>query len=135
MVKAAVKYEGNWKRAKAIAGKAWETHEKRTPIAPKITRSRLEINRLSQQERNEHMQKGLCFICHGPGHRASDHKCRSFPPLNQTNRCRYPPPKQMNCFTLKRKGTEAYVNIKAILGDLDEEEKGKALTLMEEVGF
>jgi hypothetical protein len=41
----------------------------------------------------------------------------------------------MNRFTLKRKGTEAYANLKAILGDLDEEERGKTLTLMEEVGF
>jgi hypothetical protein len=95
----------------------------------------LEINCLTQQERNEHMQKGLCFICHSPGHQASDHKCGSFPPPNQTNRHGYPLPELMNCFTPKRKGTEAYVNIKAILGDLDEEEKGKALTLMEEVGF
>jgi hypothetical protein len=51
------------------------------------------------------------------------------------NRHGYPPPKLMNRFTPKRKGTEAYVNIKAILRDLDEEEKGKALTLMEEAGF
>jgi Ty3 transposon capsid-like protein len=68
MVKAVAKYEGNWKRAKAIAGKAQETHEKKNPATPKTMRSTLEMNCLSQQERNEHMQKGLCFICHGPGH-------------------------------------------------------------------
>ncbi|KAF8219113.1 hypothetical protein L208DRAFT_1343238 [Tricholoma matsutake] len=26
------------------------------------------------QERVEHLQKGLCFICHQPGHRSSDHR-------------------------------------------------------------
>jgi hypothetical protein len=136
MVKAAAaKYEGNWKWAKAIAGKAWETHEKKTPATLKTTRSMLEINHLSQQERNEHMQKGLCFICHRPGHRALDHKHRNFLPLDQANRHGYPPPEQTNRFVLRRKGTEAYTSIKAILGDLDEEEKGKALTLMEEACF
>jgi hypothetical protein len=134
MIKAAAKYEGNWKRAKAITGKAWETYEKKIPT-PKAMKTTLEINRLSQQERNKHMQKGLCFMCHSPGHRASDHKHGSFPPLDQTNRRGYLLPELMNRFTPKRKGTEAYANIKAILGDLDEEERGKTLTLMEEAGF
>jgi hypothetical protein len=95
----------------------------------------LEINHLSQQERNEHMQKGLCFICHGPGHWASDHKHGNFLPLDQMNKCGYLPPKQTNHFTLRKKGREAYANIKAILGELDEEERGRTLTLMEEAGF
>jgi hypothetical protein len=114
MVKAVAKYKGNWKRAKAIAGKAWETHKKKT-AAPKTMKLTLEINHLSQQEKNKHMQKGLCFVCHGPGHQASDHKHRNFLLPDQTNRCGYLLPEQMNCFILKRKGTEAYVNIKAIL--------------------
>jgi Ty3 transposon capsid-like protein len=135
VIKAVAKYDGNWRRAKAIAGRAWETHEKKTATAPKTMKSTLEINCLSQQERNKHMQKGLCFICHSLGHRASDHKHGNFPLPDQTNRHRYLPPELMNCFIPKRKGIKAYVNIKAILGDLDKEEKGKALTLMEEAGF
>jgi Retrotransposon gag protein len=134
MIKATAKYDGNWRRAKAIMGRAQETHEKKTAATPKTMKSMLEINHLSQQERNEHMQKGLCFVCHGLGHRASDHKHGNFPPLDQTNRHGYPP-EQTNHLVPKRKGTKAYTNIKAIIGDLNEEEKGKALTLMEEVGF
>ncbi|KAF8235206.1 hypothetical protein L208DRAFT_1258047 [Tricholoma matsutake] len=34
----------------------------------------LDINRLMNQERMEHLRKGLCFICHQSGHRSSDHK-------------------------------------------------------------
>ncbi|KAF8222229.1 hypothetical protein L208DRAFT_1110996, partial [Tricholoma matsutake] len=29
---------------------------------------------LTNQERMEHLRKGLCFICHLPGHRSSDHR-------------------------------------------------------------
>jgi hypothetical protein len=123
---AAAKFEGNWKRARAIAGKARETHEKKTPPTPKVERSTLDINRLSQQERTEHMKKGLCFLCHQPGHRSSEHK-HGTPPQNFQR-----PTYQ---YTLKRRGGEAYANIKAIMAELDEEEKGKTLKLMEEAGF
>ena len=77
-------------------------------------RSTLDINCLSLQERTEHMEKGLCFVCHKPGHHSSDHKCGNPPPLNS-----------MYHFTLEGKGAKAYANIRAIMADLDKEEKGK----------
>jgi len=33
----------------------------------------MNVDRLSVQEQANHMKKGLCFLCHLPGHRASDH--------------------------------------------------------------
>ncbi|KAF8234076.1 hypothetical protein L208DRAFT_1263911 [Tricholoma matsutake] len=34
----------------------------------------LDINRLTNEEHMEHLQRRLCFICHQPGHQSSDHK-------------------------------------------------------------
>jgi hypothetical protein len=72
----------------------------------------------------EHMRKGLCFVCHKPGHHSSNHKHGIPPQTTPTYR-----------YTPKKKGAEAYANIRAIMADLDEEEKGKTLRLMEEMGF
>jgi Retrotransposon gag protein len=79
-IEAASKFDGQWRRAKAIAGKA-KTEKKMTPTPPPKTRetNTLDINRLSNQERAEHMRKGLCFVCHQQGHRSSDHKNRNIP--------------------------------------------------------
>jgi hypothetical protein len=32
----------------------------------------MEVDRLSEQERNDHFKKGLCFNCHEPGHKSND---------------------------------------------------------------
>jgi Retrotransposon gag protein len=79
-IDAASKFDGQWRRAKAITGKA-KTERKTTPApAPKAKETNtLDINRLSNQERAEHMKKGLCFICHQQGHRSSDHKNGNIP--------------------------------------------------------
>jgi len=80
----------------------------------------------------EHMKKGLCFICHKPGHRSSDHKGGRTPPSSPP----YSPPSNSNFrFTLKKTGAGAFTTIKADMADLDDEEKGKALKLLEEAGF
>ncbi|KAF8218665.1 hypothetical protein L208DRAFT_1024007, partial [Tricholoma matsutake] len=80
----------------------------------------LEINQLSYQERIEHMKKGLCFVCHQPGHRATKHK------KGEKRTKDWPSP--------KNKGKEAYSRIRAIVGELDEEEKKGALTAIEDEG-
>ncbi|KAF8229713.1 hypothetical protein L208DRAFT_1208253, partial [Tricholoma matsutake] len=73
MINAASKYDGQWRRAKVITGKLQESWAKK-PTSSKPKETPLEINRLSDQERVEHMKKGLCFVCHQPGHRATKHK-------------------------------------------------------------
>lgn len=77
------------------------------------------INRLSISERDEHMKKGLCFECHKPGHRASDHKAGTPSTPQKT----------------PLKGKDAYARIRTILTELDEDEKEVALKNMEEEGF
>jgi Retrotransposon gag protein len=89
-IDAASKFDGQWRRAKVIAGKAKDKPEKKTTSAPapktKETNT-LDINQLSNQERAKHMRKGLCFICHQQGHCSSDHKDgrvpTSFPNKNE----------------------------------------------------
>jgi hypothetical protein len=34
----------------------------------------MEVDRLSERERKEHFDKGLCFNCHQPGHKSNDPK-------------------------------------------------------------
>jgi Retrotransposon gag protein len=130
-IEAASKFDGQWRRAKAIAGKA-KTEKKMTPTpAPKAKEANtLDINRLSNQERAEHMRKGLCFICHQQGHRSSDHKNGNIPTPSfspNRNENRYQPQ--------KKSGTDTYAKIRALMAELDEEEKGKTLLLMEQSGF
>jgi hypothetical protein len=79
----------------------------------------MDIDRLSIQERDNHMKKGLCFECHKPGHRASDHRAGT------SNTPQKPP----------MKGKDAYQKICALLTELDEDEKEAALKEMEEEGF
>ena len=67
------------------------------------------------------MKKGLCFVCHQPGHRATEHK------KGETRTKDRPFP--------KNKGREAYSKIRAIMKELDEEGKEKALALIGDKGF
>ncbi|KAF8234189.1 hypothetical protein L208DRAFT_1090479, partial [Tricholoma matsutake] len=124
-IKAASKYEGQWKQAMAILGKTRQNQK--TKETTKKGQPSLDINRLMNQERVEHLRKGLCFICHQPGHRSSDHKDGKDP--TQTGSA--PPPYQ-NCFTRKKTGVDTYQKICTMLDKLDEEEKEQALNLMEE---
>jgi hypothetical protein len=73
--KATSKFDGNYRRVLAIIRKTKVHHEPSPVYIPKARDpNAMDINRLTQSERNEHMKKGLCFVCHKPGHRSSDHK-------------------------------------------------------------
>ncbi|KAG5639857.1 hypothetical protein DXG03_002794, partial [Asterophora parasitica] len=77
---------------------------------------------LTQEKRNNYMKKGLCFDCHQPGHRDVDHK--SGPSISK---------KTTNPFTnRKATGAETYAKICALMGELEDEEKEKALKQMED---
>jgi hypothetical protein len=121
VIKAATTFEGNWKRGRALIGKTIDSHEKKTTVKKEPPSTSLDINRLSQSERTEHMKKGLCFLCHKPGHRSSDHKGKDTPPRTP--------------FFQKKRGEDVHANIRGMMAELDEEEKGKALRLLEESGF
>ncbi|KAF8218475.1 hypothetical protein L208DRAFT_997704, partial [Tricholoma matsutake] len=115
-IKAASKYEGQWKRAMAILGKTRQNQQ--TKERTKKGQPSLDINQLTNQERVEHLQKGLCFICHQPGHQSSNHKDGKSP--IQTGSA---PPPYRNRFTQKKTGVDAYQKICTMLDELDEEEK------------
>jgi hypothetical protein len=76
--KAAAKYDGQWRRAKAIIGKIKTNIGDNKPVSPQYVPAKdpnaMDIDRLTASERTEHMKQGKCFICHKVGHRASDHK-------------------------------------------------------------
>lgn len=84
---------------------------------------KVEINRLSPQQREEHMKKGLCFECHKTGHRASDHRAGGSTSTNNTWR------------KTLMKGKEAYQKIRSMLEEMGEEEKEVVLKSMEDEGF
>ena len=131
MIDAASKAQTATDRTNTIITAAQSLHNKKMERTVKIEASTLNINGLSYQECTEHMKKGLCFICHNPGHRASDHKGgRTPPPFSPLS-----PSKSANQYQLKKTGTSAYAAIKVAMIDLDNEEKGKALKLLEESGF
>ena len=132
MIDAASKAQTVTDRANAIITMAQSLHNEKTEQTVKIEASTLSMDWLSYQEHTEHMKKGLCFVCHKPRHRASDHKDEWTPPsfpLPST------PPNSANQYQLKKTGAGAYAAIKAAMMDLDDEEKGKALKLLEESGF
>lgn len=82
----------------------------------------MDIDCLTTDQRTNHMKKGLCFECHQYGHRAADH--RNGTNINTPTPARVP-----------MKGKDAYQKIRALIADLDEEEKEVAIKNMEEEGF
>jgi hypothetical protein len=90
----------------------------------------IEINRMTAQEREEHMKKGLCFRCHRPGHRSSDHKGGNIPSTPERSFIPRQYPKMKNL-----SGRDAYLQIKAMTADLDPNEKEKMMDIMVETGF
>ena len=74
MIDAASKAQTATDCANTIITAARSLHNEKTERTIKIKASTLNIDQLSYQECTEHMKKGLCFVCHKLGHRASDHK-------------------------------------------------------------
>lgn len=85
------------------------------------------INRLSAEQRDDHMKKGLCFECHQFGHRASSHRSNTntFPGTSTGQYERKAP----------MKGKDAYQRIRTLIAELNEDEKEVAIKEMEAGGF
>jgi hypothetical protein len=131
-MKAVAKWEGQHKCAQAIikglrasSTSATSTTNPTFTAAPVKDPNAMDIDRLSAAEHTEHMRQGKCFICHQTGHRASAHKKGPTPPCN----------KQGQFVPQKKYGASAATKIRAILGELDEEEKEIAVQDMVDAGF
>jgi hypothetical protein len=81
----------------------------------------MDVDRLNDQQREEHYKKGLCFKCHQHGHRANacPNQKRAYTPTA-------PPAKTF---------TSAHAQIKVIYDQLNENEQKKLLDKFEETGF
>lgn len=138
--KHASRLDNQWRRGRAIVNRyrngTTDTKKKfnftKKYEAPRYTNYRdpnamdTSLGRLTQEERNEHMKKGLCFKCHQSGHRASDHDAG---PTNKT----YQKP---NTFQPRKpSGSDTYAKIRAMMADLEGDDKEDVLKKMEEEGF
>jgi len=98
----------------------------------------MDVDRLSIQEQADHMKKGLCFVCHLPGHRANNHGPGGSRPPPAPRR-QYTPPQTLLIPTsypaTLKKANGAYARIKTIYRNLSEEEKRKLTDSLEESGF
>jgi len=145
----ASKMDNQWRRGRAIANRlkgGVDTKRRglRLPNNPPRytppTRDpyMMDVDRLSIQEQADHMKKGLCFVCHTPGHRASDHGPGGSGPSPAPRR-QYapllPPPIPASYPNALKKADGAYAHIKTIYGNLSEEEKKKLTDSLEESGF
>ena len=133
----AAKFDANYHRARAISGRMRAAYVERKatdyiptyrpPPPPARDPMAMDVDRLTTQQKEDHYKRGLCFECHLPGHRASDHKKKntsSFPSKSF--------PSKPRSFTPKRSG---YAQIRTIMNSLPEEEKEETLSKMEEEGF
>jgi hypothetical protein len=83
-MRAALLFDGNWRHACAIANRNKSGSIKPTPVPDYIPQNMSTrdpnvmdvdtIKHLFPEERLDHIKKGLCFICHKPGHLSSTHK-------------------------------------------------------------
>jgi len=145
----ASKIDNQWRRGRAIANRLKEGNDTkrrglRLPNHPPQytppTRDpyMMDMDRLSVQEQADYMKKGLCFVCHLPGHRANDHgPGGSGPP--PVPRRQYalpqPPPIPTSYPAALKKANGAYAHIKTIYGNLSEEKKRKLMDSLEESGL
>lgn len=136
----ASRFDNQWCRGKAIVNRSHDirkpAYQPRGNQQPRYTNTRdpnaMDIDRLNQTERTEHMRKGLCFECHQTGHRASECQQKRYgnqgTSQNQPNRWQ---PRQDH----RKTGKDTYAKIKAMMGELDNEEREVAMKELEEGGF
>ena len=113
-------------RRKGTTGFQTQTKKTNTPRFAGTYRNdpnAMDIDRLTTEEREKHMQENRCFNCHKIGHRAKD--CRSKPSNDQ------------NKFNgIKKTATTARAMIRNLTADMDDEEKRKLLeNIVEDEGF
>lgn len=134
----ASRLDNQWHRGHAVANRSRNKtsfpSKKNTHTVPKYYSphdpNAMDVDRLSLDEQKKHMEKGLCFFCHKPSHRAADHKGGNVPPSTE--------PKKFS-FSKKEEhpqtGKNAYSRMRAIMAELPENERDECLKELEEQGF
>jgi len=130
----AARFHNNWKRMQRILGRGNKTQNptnntNNTATARKFTfpkRERdpnaMDVDRLSIEERNTLMKEGRCFKCRQPGHLSRDCKMGYQPqPKQETKK--------------KWDGNGAAAHIRALIAEMDEEEKQKLEENLETEGL
>jgi hypothetical protein len=80
LTKKAVTKQQNFEEMKTLqsyySGKTAQknTQKRRTRFTPRNDPDAMDVDRMSDDERNECFKKGLCFICKKTGHRSNDRK-------------------------------------------------------------
>ena len=80
----------------------------------------MDIDAMSMEKQAALMRKGACFICEEPGHLAQDHK-------KQTEKG--------NDLPQKMKGKELHAHIRALLAQMEEDDKEEFFADAEKQGF
>jgi hypothetical protein len=130
------KLDNNWRRSRATEQRIQDvSHGKRRfnfgggNHNPRKDPNAMDIDRISTEERDNHMKKGLCFKCHKTGHRARE--CpESNSGSNQTTQRTWTP--ASNRLT---NGKEAYARIRAMIKELPNEEQDRFFDEANEQGF
>ena len=83
----------------------------------------MDVDWLMIEEQTDHFKKGLCFLCHQPGHIGKD--C--------PNRTKRTTPNQPINF--KKTGKSVYATIQSLVSELDKEEKTILTQELQKEGF
>jgi hypothetical protein len=134
----ASKLDNQWRRGRAIASRLRGNPQKKGLKLPnprfKYTTpdpNAMDVDRLTLEERNEHMKRGLCFKCHQFGHRSNECGMTTPQRTNPTPGPSRPLPPR----PIYKKADDAYAHIKMVYQELPDEEKKKLFGCLEESGF
>lgn len=136
----ASRFDNQWRRARSIVNRHQNDNTRKLVFnrsrkyeAPRLTYSSrdpsamdVSLDCLTQEERTDHIKKGLCFECHQFRHRASDHKAGTSKQTKQ----------KPNTFQNKKfSGKDTYAKIRTLMADLEGDDKEDVLKKMEDEGF
>jgi hypothetical protein len=136
----ATKFDNQWNRVREIIArsKGGPTPKKHIPTGLKYSGYRdsgnrdpnaMDIDRLTTEQSNEHIKKGLCFGCHKAGHIRRD--CPENSAYKKQEQTSYP-----NKFkNFKKTGATTYAMIRSLYQELNEEDRAEVIKRMEDEGF
>jgi len=144
-----LKMDNQWRRGRAITNRLkGENDTKKRGLhlsnhSPRYTPPTrdpytMNVDRLSIQEQADHIKKGLCFVCHLPGHRANDHRPGGSGPPPVPRRqyaLPQPPPIPTSYSATLKKADGVYAHIKTIYRNLSKKVKRKLMDSLEESDF
>ena len=131
------KLDNNWRRSRATEqriqdaahGKRRFTFEPRGhSYQSKKNPNAMDVDRITTEERDNHLKKGLCFKCHKTGHRAKE--CSES--TETSNRM---PQKTWTATKKPTSGKDVYSHIRALLKELPNEEQARFFDEANEQGF